>query len=36
VNGRNNGACTILVEVHKGKRILGRMDNIKRNVRAAS
>jgi len=34
--GEITRACTILVEIHKGKRILGRVDNIKRDVRAAA
>jgi hypothetical protein len=34
--GEITRACAILVEVHKGKRVLGREDNIKRNVTAAA
>lgn len=29
-------ACMNLVEIHKGKRVLEREDNIKRDVRAAA
>jgi len=34
--GEITRAYTILVEIRKGKGILGRVDNIKRNVRAAA
>jgi hypothetical protein len=34
--GEVTRACMILVEIHKGKRVFGREDNIKRNVRAAA
>ena len=34
--GDETRACMILVEFHKGERILGRVDNIKRNVRATA